>query len=148
MVEPAQEAHRAGLVRLAARRVLAHDVHRAQVAAVHRLEHLAQVPAFPAWKVGSAPRPRELVVDGRVLQVLEAGHPGGNGAHVTSALDVVLAAQRVQAAAVAAHLAGEQRKVDQSQHVVDGVVVLGDAERPADHPSLHARVLERRLLDR
>ena len=39
----------------------------------------------------------------------------------------------LQPAAVAADVAGEQREVDQREHVVDGVVVLGDAERPADH---------------
>jgi hypothetical protein len=41
VVEPAQQPHGARLVRLAARRILAHDVDRAQVAAIHRLEHLA-----------------------------------------------------------------------------------------------------------
>ena len=55
----------------------------------------------------------------------------GDGAHVAAALHVVLPAQRVEAAAVAADVAGEQRQVDEREHVVDRVVVLGDAERPA-----------------
>ena len=56
----------------------------------------------------------------------------GQRAHVAAALHVVLAAQRVEAGAVAADVAGEQREVDEREHVVDGVVVLGDAERPAE----------------
>ncbi len=83
-----------------------------------------------------------------VLEILEAGHARGDGAHVSAALDVVLAAQRVEPAAVTAHLARQQREVDQRHDVVDRVVVLGDAERPADHPRLGARVRERDLLDR
>ena len=40
--------------------------------------------------------------------------------------------------AVAADVAGQQREVDQREHVVDRVVVLGDAERPADLRALGA----------
>ena len=46
----------------------------------------------------------------------------------------------LQPAAPAADVAGEQRQIDQREHVVDGVVVLGDAERPADHRLVGARV--------
>jgi hypothetical protein len=42
-------------------------------------------------------------------------------AHVAAALDVVLAAQRVEARAPAADVAGEQRQVDQRQDVVDAL---------------------------
>ena len=55
------------------------------------------------------------------------------GAHVAAALDVVLATQRVDAAAVAPDVSGQQDKVDQGQDVVDRVVVLGDPKGPADH---------------
>jgi hypothetical protein len=68
--------------------------------------------------------------------VLEAGQPVRQGAHVAAALDVVLAAERVDAAAVAADVAGQQDEVDQGEDVVGRVVVLGDAERPADHRPL------------
>ena len=68
-----------------------------------------------------------------VLDVLEAEQPVGQGAHVAAALDVVLAAQRVEAAAVAPDMPGQQGQVDERDHVVDRVVVLGDAQRPADH---------------
>ena len=73
---------------------------------------------------------------GVVLHVLEARQAVRDGPHVAAALDVVLAAKRVEAAAVAADMPGQQRQHDEREHVVDGVVVLGDAERPADHRAL------------
>ena len=69
-------------------------------------------------------------------------------AHVAAALDVVLPAQRVQPRAVAPDVPGQQRQVDQRQHVVDRVVVLGDPERPADDRPVGARVGVRELADR
>ena len=61
-------------------------------------------------------------------------------AHVAAALDVVLTAQRVQARAVASDVPGQQREVDQREHVVDRGDVLGDPERPAqDRPVGAAR---------
>ena len=46
----------------------------------------------------------------------------------------------LQPRAVAADVAGQQREVDQREDVVDRVVVLGDAERPADLRAVGARV--------
>ncbi len=83
-----------------------------------------------------------------VLDVLEAGQPVGQGAHVAAALDVVLAAQRVEAAAVAPDVAGQQREADQGQDVVDRVVVLGDPEGPADHRPVGRREGVGQLADR
>ena len=80
-----------------------------------------------------APFGVELGAQRVVLDVLEPWQAVGERAHVAAALDVVLAAQRVDAAAVPPDMAGEQHKRDQGKDVVDGVVVLGDAERPADH---------------
>ena len=42
---------------------------------------------------------------------------------------------------------GEQREVDQREDVVHGVVMLRDAQRPADHPALGSRVRERGIPD-
>ena len=56
----------------------------------------------------------------------------GDSAHVAATLHVILAAQWIQPAAVASDMAGEQRQIDQCEHVVHGVVMLGDSERPAD----------------
>ena len=68
-----------------------------------------------------------------VLDVLEAGQAVGQRAHVAAALDVVLATERVDAGAIPADVPGQQDEVDQGQDVVDGVVVFGDPQRPADH---------------
>src|SRR5262245_18287574 len=105
MLETAQESDRAALISLAAGRVLAHDVERVQVPSLHRFEHLAQVPAFFARELRPAPCARELVVNLRVLEVLESRHSVRDRAHVAAALDVDLATQRCEAAAVAPHLA-------------------------------------------
>ena len=74
----------------------------------------------------------KLRAQGVVLDVLEAGQLVRQRAHVAAALHVVLAAQRLEPRAVAADVPDEQREVDQREDVVDGVVVLGDPERPAD----------------
>src|SRR5207245_6426546 len=130
------------------RGVLAHDVDRAKVAPIHGLEHLAQVPALLVRELRVAPSRRELGMKLRDLEVLKPGQASGDRAHVASALHVVLAAQRVEPTAVTTDLSGEKAEVDQGEHVVGGVVMLRDAERPADHSSLGACVIEGNLLDR
>ncbi len=101
------------------------------VPALHGVEHLREVHArlrrdrhAPGCLVAGAG-----VV---VAEVVAAGQLGRDGAHVAAALDVVLPAQRHQTGAVAPDVPGEQREVDQREDVVGGVVVLGDAQRPAD----------------
>jgi hypothetical protein len=59
-----------------------------------------------------------------------------NQAGVRRALHVVLAAQRMQAGAGPADLAGHQRQRDQAARVVGAVDVLRDAHPPEDHRSL------------
>ena len=66
--------------------------------------------------------------------MLEPRQPIGQGAHVATALDVVLATERVHAAAIAPHVAGQKNERDEREHVVDRVMVLGDAEGPDDGP--------------
>ena len=56
--------------------------------------------------------------------------------HVAAALDVVLAAQGVEARTEATDVAAEEGEVDQREDIVDSVVVLGDPERPADHRAI------------
>ena len=73
----------------------------------------------------------ELAPGRVVLDVLEAGQLVRQGAHVAAALHVVLPAQRVEARSPPPDVAAQQGQVDEGEHVVDGVVVLGDAERPA-----------------
>ena len=84
-------------------------VERLELAALHRVEHPRQVPAA-LRRDGHAPGLVELRPERVVLDVLEARQPVGQGAHVAAALDVVLAAQRVEAAAVPADVAGQQRR--------------------------------------
>ncbi len=148
VVEPAEQAHGPRLVGFAARRVLTHDVSGSQLAMLHRLEHLAEVVALFLGKLRAVPRASELLVDARIGQVLESGEARRDGAHVTAALNVVLTSQGVEAAAIAADLPGEECEVDQRQHVVGGVVMLGDAEGPADHRPVGLRVFDRDVLDR
>ena len=131
-VEPREQVDGARLVRLRLDRVLADAVDGGQLAALHRVEHPRQVPAA-LRRDRDAPLGVEPGSELIVLDVLEARQPVGEGAHVTAALDVVLATQRVDAAAVATDVAGQQDERDQGEDVVDRVVVLGDAERPADH---------------
>ena len=80
---------------------------------------------------GDSPRGLELGADLRFGHVLEADETVGDRPHVAAALHVVLAAQRVETGAPTTHVAAEQGEVDDCQHVVDAVVVLGDAECPA-----------------
>src|SRR5579859_1272320 len=81
---------------------------------------------------GAAPDFLELSAQLGVFHMLETRQAIGNGAHVAAALDVILSAQRIDAAAIAANVAGEQREVDEGYYVVDRVVMLGDSESPAE----------------
>ena len=60
--------------------------------------------------------------------------------HVAAALYVVLSTQGHEAGAVASDVAGQQGQVDQREDVVDRVVMLGDAQRPAELGSPGTRI--------
>ena len=137
VVEALEQVQRVRRVGLGLGRVLADHEQRTQLAALHRLEHLGEVPAGLGRDRGG-PQRLELLAGDLVVDVLESGQLVRERAHVAAALHVVLPAQRAEAGAVAADLAGEQRQVAESQHVVDAVVVLGDAERPAQLGGLGA----------
>ena len=147
VLEALEQLDRALLVGLRLHRVLAEDVERLERAVLHRLEHLREVPALRRRDRG-APGALELRARLRVLDVLAAGQLVGQRAHVAAALHVVLAAQRDDARAPAPDVAGQQRQVDQREDVVDRVVVLGDAERPADLRLAGLRVRVRDVADR
>ena len=138
-LEAGQQALHAMHVRLGLDRVLADAVERGQVAPLHRVVHRGQVPAAPG-RDGDVPGLVEWRPELIVLHVLEARQAVRQGAAVAAALDVVLAAQRIEAAAPLAHVPAQERQVDQRQDVVHRVVVLGDAQRPADHRLLGRRV--------
>ena len=83
----------------------------------------------------------------RVVDALVVGVHHRDQAGVGRALHVVLAAQRVQAGARAADLAGHQRQRDQAARVVGAVHVLADAHAPQDHRALAGGVQARHLAD-
>ena len=138
-IEAREQLARVLDVGLGLRRVLADHVQRAQLAALHALEHLRQVPAVARHDLAAPRRLEARARLGVALDVLEARQLVRDRAHVAAALHVVLAAQRVEPRAPAADVAAQQREVDQREHVVDAHVVLGDAERPADHRAVGAR---------
>ena len=147
VLEPAQQLAGPAGVGLRAQRVLADDVAGGELAPLHGLEHQRQVPAALGRDRravnGLEPGPGV----GVGLDVLEPGQLVGDRPHVAAALHVVLAAQRDQPGAVPAHVAGEQGQVDQREHVVGGVVVLGDAQGPADLRPVGPGIVVRQLPD-
>src|SRR5207245_2330640 len=64
------------------------------------------------------------------------------------ALDVAVAADRRRAGAVAPEVAAEQEQVDDLADRVDAVLLLGDAEAPADDRAARLQVDPRDLADR
>ena len=145
-VEAAQQLLRVMAIGLGLQRVLADHVQRRELAALHGLEHPRQVPAA-LGRNAHAPEVVAALAGLVVLDVLEADQPVGQRAHVAAALDVVLAAERVDAAAVSPDVPGEQGERDQGEDVVDRVVVLGDPEGPADHRPVGLGVGVRGLAD-
>ena len=115
-------------VGLREQRVLADDVHGARLAAEAPLDHLRHDTADASGR-SHAPRRLEARERGGVV-VRIAREVRRNAAGVAAALDVVLAAERRDAAAREAHLAGDEGKVEQRVGVVDPVRVLGDAHAP------------------
>ena len=72
----------------------------------------------------------------RILDRLVVRIDHRDEAGVGRALNVVLAAQRMQAGARAADLAGDQRQRDQAARVVGAVDVLGNPHAPEDDRGL------------
>ena len=111
------------------------------------MEHLGEVPAVSRHDLGVPggvePRAGLVVAD----DVLEAGQLVRDRAHVAAALHVVLAAQGVHAAAITADVAGEEREIYEGHNIIDSVVMLGDAERPADDGALRFGICVRRPAD-
>ena len=114
------------------RRILAHDVHAADLpfaGGIHDLDHgearlLVEL---------HAPELLEARVRLGIVDALVVGEHHRDESRVARALHVVLAAQRMQPRAGAADLAGHQRERDQAAGVVGAVDVLADAHAPQDH---------------
>ncbi len=83
-----------------------------------------------------------------VLHRLVVGEEHRDEPGVGGALHVVLAAQRMQAGAGAADLAGDQRQRDQAARIVGAVGVLRDAHAPEDDGAFRARIGARHVAQR
>ena len=101
----------------------------------HALVGLLDEVGHAAAHVGRdfhAPGLAELLAHGRVGDFLVAGQDAVNGPHVAPALDVVLAAERVDARGGLADLAAEHGQVRHVLHVLRAAGMLGDAQRVED----------------
>src|SRR5262249_383325 len=102
--QAAQQPHCAVAIGFAIHRVFAQHVAEFHFAVLHGLEHGAEVAAFRARNfdtVSALKLGAQLIV----FDVLETRQPVGDRAHVAAALHVVLAAERVYAAAIATDVA-------------------------------------------
>src|SRR5476649_2733948 len=126
--------------------IFAQHVKRCELAMFHGFKHIAQMPASFGMDL-YAPGLLILGADFIVLNVLKAGEAVRNGAHVTAALNIVLAAQWAHTATITAYVAGENGKIDQRDHVVGGVVMFSDTQRPAKLCAGRFRVGMVRLTD-
>src|SRR5579863_4173998 len=128
------------------RGIFTQHVQRGEMAMLHGLKHIAQMPAAFGLNL-RAPGFLKLGAQLTVLDMLEAGKTVRNRAHISTALDVVLSAQGIYSAAVAAHMPAQQCEVDKGFYVVDSVVMLGDSESPAELRPRSAGVRMRHLAD-
>ena len=147
VVEPVEQPDGPVVVGLRLGRVLTEDVEGPEVATLHRVEHLGEVPAALGGE-RDPPASFEPGADGAVLHVLEPGELVGQRTHVPTSLDVVLAPQRDQPGAEASDVAREQGEVAEREDVVGRGVVLGDPERPAQLRPASPRVVVRQARDR
>jgi hypothetical protein len=115
-------------VGLGQQRVLADDVHRPGPAREAALDHLGDDAPHAA---GRSDAPGRLELGQRVVDImLIAGQVRRNAPRVATALHVVLAAQRRDAAAGASHLSRHEGEIQERVRVVDAVDVLGDPHAP------------------
>ena len=118
-------------VRVGLRHVLALHVQRLEAAVERRLEHVGDAQARLRLEV-DAPGLAEQLARHGVGDVAIAGQLVRERTHVAGALHVVLAAQRVDADAFAAEVAGGHREVGDADHHGAALAVLGDAEAVID----------------
>ncbi len=72
--------------------------------------------------------------------MLESRETIGKSAHISAALDVVLTAKRIEAAAITPDVARKQTEIDQRKNIVDADDMFRDAESPADLRAISACV--------
>ncbi len=117
-----------GDVRLGIGQVLAEDLEGLDLAFEQAFHHLGDHQAGLVGQAGDAPGLLELGAGFRIGHLLVAGKDIGQCTHVAGALDVVLAAQGIDAAALHAHVAQQHLEVGTGDDVVSSAGVLGDPE--------------------
>ena len=130
-VEPLEPLLDVARVGLGLGGVLADEVERLDAPVVEAGDDLVEAVAGSLRHLG-APRLGELRPDLGVVDRLVAGEVRGVRAGVVEPLDVVLAAERVQAGRLVAEVPGHEHEVRERPDVVDAAGVLGDAERVED----------------
>src|SRR4051794_29371323 len=118
-------------VRVRQERVLAHHVHALDAALQRRADDLGDRQALVRVE-RDAPHLLEALAHAGRVDGLVVGIHHRDQARVRGALHVVLAAQRVQAGAGPAHVAGDRAHRDQAARVVGARRVLRDAHAPVD----------------
>src|SRR3954463_14082581 len=118
-------------VRVRQERVLAHHVHASHAALQGGADDLRDRQALVRVE-RDAPRLLEALPHARRVDRLVVGIHHRDEAGVRGALDVVLAAQRMQAGARPADVPGDRAHRDQAARVVRPRRVLGDAHAPVD----------------
>ena len=111
--------------------VFAHDEHAADIAGAGGLADFDGGEALAGGQFG-APLFLEEAAEGLVFDGAVVGEVHGDGADIAGALDVVLAAEGVEAGAAAADVAGGEGEVDEGEAGLGAVGVLGDAEAPVE----------------
>ncbi len=114
---------------------------------MHRVHDLDHGEALLGVELG-APQALDLGADFRRLHRFVVGEEHRDQPGVGGALHVVLPAQRMQASAGTADLAGDQRQRDETARIVGAVGVLRHAHAPEDDGRLRAREGARHLAQR
>jgi hypothetical protein len=130
-------------VRVGLRDVLALAVEAEEAAVERGVEHVGDAQARLGLDFDAPVALEQLAGDG-VGHVAIAGQLVREAAHVAGALHVVLAAQRIDADALAADVAGGHGEVGDGHHRGRALAVLGDAEAVVDRRVAALRIQPRR----
>ena len=114
------------------KRVFPKDKKRLQVTMLHGFEHAREVQAA-FGRNSRVPCLLEFKPVGLDFHMLKTRKPIGQGSHVSAALNIVLATERIEAAGVFADMPRQQGKIDEGGNIVHAVVVFRDSKSPADH---------------
>ena len=109
------------------------DVKELDLAVHQAVHHLRHHQAVLFRELLHAPGGLELGPGRRVLHLLITGEDVGQRPHVAGALHVVLAAQRVDAAAFKADVSQEHLEVGAAHDVIDAAGMLGDPQGIDQH---------------